>query len=45
MRKGWLVLGLGGTAVAAVLVWAWRDGGEEPLREITAPANLPGAAR
>ena len=24
---------------------AWRDGGEEPLREIAAPVQLPGAAR
>jgi hypothetical protein len=45
MRKRWLVLGLGGAAVGVVLAWAWRDGGEEPLREIAAPVQLPGAAR
>ena len=28
-------------AVAGLLVWAWRDGGERELRPISAPAMLP----
>ena len=30
-----------GAAVAALLVLAWIDGGEEPLRPIAEPAQLP----
>jgi hypothetical protein len=32
-------------ALAALLGWAWRDGGEEPLRLIAEPVDLPGATR
>jgi hypothetical protein len=44
MRKGWM---LAGTAaiVLLVLVYAWIDGGREPLRTITQPVPVPGAAR
>ena len=41
------VLIMGGLVVAALsalLVWAWRDGGIEPVRPISAPAMLPGEA-
>ncbi|MFM5883754.1 MAG: hypothetical protein ACKOQ3_00225 [Novosphingobium sp.] len=37
---GLVLLGL---AVLAVLVLAWRDAGNEPVRPLTAPAVLPGA--
>ena len=30
-------------AIAALLVAAWIDGGEEPLRQISVPVVLPGA--
>ncbi|WP_272949940.1 hypothetical protein [Novosphingobium ginsenosidimutans] len=39
MRKGWLVLAL---AAAALLGWAWHDGGEVPQRLIAQPVTLPG---
>ncbi len=42
VRKGWLVLAL---AVAALLGWAWRDGGEQPQRLIAEPVTLPGVNR
>lgn len=35
-----LVLGLALTALA-VLVWAWWDGGREPLRPIEQPVPVP----
>jgi hypothetical protein len=31
--------------VLAVLVWAWIDGGKQPLRDIAEPVAVPGAAR
>jgi hypothetical protein len=31
--------------LAAVLGWAWADGGERPLSPQTAPAALPGAGQ
>jgi hypothetical protein len=31
--------------VAALVLYAWIDGGEEPLRPIAQPVALPGAAR
>ena len=41
MRKSWLIgvtaLLLGG----ALLLWAWRDGGERALSPHSAPAMLP----
>lgn len=42
VRKGWLVLAL---AVAALLGWAWHDGGEVPQRLIAEPVTLPGVNR
>ena len=40
-RIGWIA-----TAVlAVVLIAAWIDGGEEPLREISQPADLTEVAR
>ena len=38
-RIGWIATGV----VAALLVAAWADGGEEPLHEISEPVVLPGA--
>jgi len=31
--------------VAAVLGWAWNDGGERPVSPQIAPATLPGVAQ
>ena len=42
VRKVWLVLAV---AIAALLGWAWHDGGEVPLRLIAEPVVLPGASR
>ena len=33
------------TALAAVLAWAWRDGGERPLTWHSVPVELPGAGQ
>lgn len=30
-------------AVAVLLVWAWYDGGREPIRLIAEPVPVPGA--
>lgn len=38
----WLLAALG-LAVLALLVWAWRDAGVEPVRPLSAPATLPPA--
>jgi hypothetical protein len=43
MRKRWLLAGLG-AVVSAILIWAWIDGGREPLREIVVPVPLPASA-
>ncbi len=40
IRKGWLIAGLALT-LSAVIGWAWWDGGTQPLREMSAPTNLP----
>ena len=40
-RIGWIAAAL----IALVLVYAWIDGGEEPLRPITQPIDVPGAAQ
>ena len=47
MRKGWLLAGLGAVvmAILAITIWAWIDGGREPLREIVVPVPLPTGAR
>ncbi len=43
MRKAWLLTGLGAVvlAVLVIAIWAWIDGGREPLREIVVPVPLP----
>jgi hypothetical protein len=35
-RMGWIV-----ALVLALLVYAWIDGGEEPLRPIVEPVSVP----
>ena len=40
IRLNWLVwFGVG--ALAFLLVYAWRDGGAEPVRSLSAPTTLP----
>lgn len=36
---------LAAVVVVALLVWAWLDGGREPLREIAVPVSVPESAR
>lgn len=36
---------LAAVVVVALLVWAWLDGGREPLREIAVPVSVPERAR
>ena len=38
-RIGWIA----GAVAAAVLAYAWIDGGEEPVRTIVEPIAVPGA--
>ena len=38
-------IGVGALAIIAILAWAWWDGGEQPMRPITQPIELPGAAQ
>lgn len=40
-RWKWIALGL----VGLVLVYAWIDGGEEPLHTIVEPVDVPEIAR
>ena len=40
IRVNWLVAALG-VALAALLAYAWYDGGEQPLRAMTAETTLP----
>ena len=40
MRKGWLVAGIA-AIVLLVLVYAWIDGGREPLRPISESVPVP----
>lgn len=44
MRWNWL---LGGFALLAllVLIYAWIDGGRQPVRPIAQPIPIPGAAK
>lgn len=35
---------LAAVAAMALLVWAWLDGGREPLREIAEPVAVPQGA-
>ncbi|MBY6013347.1 hypothetical protein KUV75_00295 [Qipengyuania gaetbuli] len=39
------ILGIAALALLAVLVIAWIDGGEEPIRPITEPVEVPEIAR
>jgi ferric-dicitrate binding protein FerR (iron transport regulator) len=39
-RARWTLIGA--AVLAGLLVLAWFDGGEEPLRPITTPVALPG---
>jgi hypothetical protein len=40
-RIGWIVAAL----IAAILVYAWIDGGEQPLRPIVEPIAVPEGAQ
>lgn len=40
---GWLAVGMVG--LAALLGWAWWDGGEVPQRLIAEPVTVPGLTR
>lgn len=39
------MLALVGAAIAAVLGWAWIDGGKRPLHPIAEPVSLPGVSQ
>ena len=40
------MLGLiGAVVIAALLAWAWIDGGQRPLRPIAEPVTLPGVSQ
>jgi hypothetical protein len=39
------VIGALALALVALLGWAWYDGGEQPLRAMTAPTSLPTVVR
>lgn len=39
------VVWMAGAALAALLVYAWIDGGERPIERITVPVELPEGAR
>jgi hypothetical protein len=41
MRKVWTIAAVLAVALAALLGWAWYDGGEGEMRTISAPASLP----
>ena len=43
-RKRWIWT-LAALALAALLAWAWYDGGERPLEWIEEPIALPDVAR
>lgn len=42
-RRIWVFLAV--AAVSLLLVYAWADGGEEPLRDIVTPVAVPGGAQ
>ena len=44
MRRDRLLVGLA-VAIAALLAYAWYDGGEREQRLIAVPVELPGAPR
>ncbi len=41
IRKGWTFAVAGLAMLAAVLGWAWHDGGKRELAPMSAPAMLP----
>jgi len=41
VHKGWIFGGLGLVLLAALMLWAWHDGGERPLQKMESPAMLP----
>lgn len=43
-RRNWVLAGIAGLA-AALIAFAWIDGGEEPLRPIAQPIPLPEIVR
>ena len=40
-RRGWVWGAVVLALIAAVLGWAWNDGGERPITAMSAPAMLP----
>jgi len=44
MHGSWVVAVLA-ALILAVLVYAWVDGGREPLRDISTPVAVPGDAQ
>ncbi len=40
-RMGWMAAAL----IALVMAYAWFDGGEEPMRPIAEPIDVPGGAQ
>lgn len=45
MRKGRIGLVVGFVALVAIVIWAWIDGGREPVREIAVEIPAPGPVR
>lgn len=46
MRREWVVgLVLLGLVAITLLALAWNDAGVEPVRQLTAPATVPGVVR
>ncbi|MBB3032682.1 hypothetical protein [Alteriqipengyuania lutimaris] len=44
-QSTWRRIGAGALVILAVLVWAWWDGGEEPLRPVVQSVDLPEGAQ
>lgn len=42
-RKDWVIGAV--LVLSALLSWAWRDGGREPVRPLETPVALPETAR
>ena len=38
-----IALGVAGMAVLVILIWAWIQGGEQDLQDISMPVELPAA--